>query len=115
MTDRYTKAIDQLRSDKLDERIGGIYALDRVARDSFTDHPTAIDVVAAFIREHLQAQWSPHGPDEGRTRPDVQATLADSYPAGARHGQAAGPTALTNPLRPAGRVATAGSRQKWLI
>jgi hypothetical protein len=83
VTDRYTKAIDQLRSDKLDERIGGIYALDRVARDSFTDHPTAMEVLAAFIGEHLQAQWSPHEPDEGRTRPDVQATLADGYPAGA--------------------------------
>ena len=30
VTDRYTKAIDQLGSDKLDVRIGGIYALERV-------------------------------------------------------------------------------------
>ena len=34
MTDRYTKAIKQLGSKKLDVRIGGIYALERVARDS---------------------------------------------------------------------------------
>jgi hypothetical protein len=34
VTDRYTKAIEQLGSDKLDVRIGGIYALERVARDS---------------------------------------------------------------------------------
>lgn len=59
MTDRYTKAVDQLGPDKLDERIGGIYALERVARDSFTDHPIAMEVLAAFIREHLRAQWSP--------------------------------------------------------
>jgi hypothetical protein len=36
VTDRYTKAIEQLGSDKLDIRIGGIYALARVARDSDT-------------------------------------------------------------------------------
>jgi hypothetical protein len=40
VTDRYTKAIEQLGSDKLDVRIGGIYALERVARDSARDHPT---------------------------------------------------------------------------
>ena len=34
VTDRYTKAIEQLGSDKLDVRIGGIYALERIAHDS---------------------------------------------------------------------------------
>jgi hypothetical protein len=34
VTDRCTKAIEQLGSDKLGVRIGGIYALERVARDS---------------------------------------------------------------------------------
>jgi hypothetical protein len=43
-TDRYTKAIEQLGSDKIDVRIGGIYALERVARDSPRDHPTTIGV-----------------------------------------------------------------------
>ena len=38
ITDRYTKAIDQLGSEKLDVRIGGIYALERIARDSARDH-----------------------------------------------------------------------------
>ena len=52
VTDRYTKAIEQLGSDKLDVRIGGIYALERVARDSARDHPTVMEVLSAFIREH---------------------------------------------------------------
>ena len=43
VTDRYTKAIEQLGSDKLDVRIGGIYALERVAGDSPRDHPTVIE------------------------------------------------------------------------
>lgn len=46
VTDRYTKAIEQLGSDKLDVRIGGIYALERVARDSTGDHPTVMEVAA---------------------------------------------------------------------
>lgn len=56
VTDRYTKAIEQLGSDKLDVRISGIYALERVARDSPQDHPTVMDVLAAFIREHSREQ-----------------------------------------------------------
>ncbi|WP_162641892.1 pentapeptide repeat-containing protein [Streptosporangium sp. 'caverna'] len=52
ITDRYTKAIEQLGSDKLDIRLGGIYALERIARDSARDHPTVMEVLAAFVREH---------------------------------------------------------------
>ncbi|WP_165781236.1 pentapeptide repeat-containing protein [Streptosporangium minutum] len=52
VTDRYTKAIEQLGSDKLDIRLGGIYALERIARDSARDHPTVMEVLAAFVREH---------------------------------------------------------------
>jgi hypothetical protein len=80
VTDRYTKAIEQLGSDKLDVRIGGVYALERVARDSAKDHPTVMEVLAAFIREHSHEQWPvPEKNDaalpERRTRPDVQAAL----------------------------------------
>jgi hypothetical protein len=79
VTDRYTKAIEQLGSDKLDVRIGGIYALERVARDSARDHPTVMEVLSAFVREHSHEPWPPSGPG-GRerprsTRPDVQAAV----------------------------------------
>jgi uncharacterized protein YjbI with pentapeptide repeats len=80
VTDRYAKAIEQLGSDRLDVRIGGIFALERVARDSARDHPTVMEVLTAFIREHSQEQWPP--PDrpvdreqERLTRPDVQAAV----------------------------------------
>jgi len=62
VTDRYTKAIEQLGSDKLDVRIGGIYALERVARDSARDHPTVMEVLTAFIREHSHERGTPSGP-----------------------------------------------------
>jgi uncharacterized protein YjbI with pentapeptide repeats len=52
ITDRYTKAIEQLGSDKLDVRLGGVYALERIARDSKRDHSTVVEVLSAFVREH---------------------------------------------------------------
>jgi hypothetical protein len=77
VTDRYSKAIEQLSSDKLDVRVGGIYALERITRDSPRDHPTIMEVLAAFIRDHSREQWPPaeYGaePPERATRPDVQA------------------------------------------
>ena len=79
MTDRYTKAIEQLGSDKLDVRIGGIYALERVARDSARDQSTVMEVLSAFVREHSREQRPPLGPDitetERSTRPDVQTAV----------------------------------------
>jgi hypothetical protein len=75
VTDRYTKATEQLGSDKMDVRIAGVYSLERVARDSARDHPTVMEVLSAFIREHSREPW-PDPPEEGRwTRPDVQAAL----------------------------------------
>lgn len=52
LTDRYTKAITQLASEKLEERLGGIYALEHLMVESARDHTTVVDVLAAFIREH---------------------------------------------------------------
>ena len=80
LTDRYAKAIDQLGSEKLDVRIGGIYGLERLARDSARDHPTVMEVLTAFIREHSREQWPPPDPYSSReqersTRPDVQAAV----------------------------------------
>jgi hypothetical protein len=79
VTDRYTKAIEQLGSKELDVRIGGIYALEWVARDSAEDHPTVMEVLAAFIREHSRERWPPSdagSPEQERsTRPDVQAAV----------------------------------------
>jgi len=78
VTDRYTKAIEQLGSDKIDVRIGGIYALERVARDSARDHPTVMEVLTAFVREHSIERWvraTGNPRPERSIRPDIQAAL----------------------------------------
>ena len=59
MTDRCAKAIEQLGWDKLDVRVGGICAIERVARDSARDHLTVMEVLTAFIREHSHEPWPP--------------------------------------------------------
>lgn len=55
VTDRYTRAIEQLGSGQLDVRVGAVYALERIMIDSGRDHPTIVEVLAAFIREHSPA------------------------------------------------------------
>ena len=52
VTERYTKAIEQLNADNLGIRIGGVYALERIAADSARDHSTVMEVLTTFIREH---------------------------------------------------------------
>ena len=79
VTDRYTKAIEQLGGRKPDVRLGGIYALERVARDSARDHPAVMEVLTAFVREHSPISMRPSRPDgaepERSPRADVQAAL----------------------------------------
>ena len=74
-TGRYATAIEQLGSDKLDVRIGGIYALERIARDSANDHPTVMEVLTAFIREHSRDQGPPPPQGRKKMRPDLQSAL----------------------------------------
>jgi hypothetical protein len=57
ITDRYTNAVEQLGSQHLDVRLGGIYALERIARDSPPDRATIEEVLTAYVRGH--APWPP--------------------------------------------------------
>jgi hypothetical protein len=51
ITDRFTKSIEQLGNDKLQVRLGGIYALQRIARDSEPDFCSVIEILTAYVRE----------------------------------------------------------------
>jgi hypothetical protein len=68
ITDRFSKAIDQLgavsaagtnQSGKpninLEVRLGGIYALERIATDSPRDHWTIMEVLMTYVRENSPA------------------------------------------------------------
>jgi hypothetical protein len=85
VTERFTRAVDQLGNDTLDVRLGGIYALERIAHDSSDDRDTIVEVLSAFIREHAPSNRDP-GSTTGSAQPaqplvrrtltaDVQAAL----------------------------------------
>ncbi len=52
ITERFSRAIEQLGHDRVAVRIGGIYALKRIAEDSAArDHLAVMDVLTNFIRQ----------------------------------------------------------------
>jgi hypothetical protein len=95
ITDRFTKAIDQLGAvagggtlgvdgkskPNIEVRLGGIYALERIARDSPRDHWTIMEVLTAYVRENAVLEKKGAGPQAmfepvtTRVRADVQAAI----------------------------------------
>lgn len=55
IAERFSKAIEQLGSDSIHIRLGGIYSLEKIAIDSPGDYWTIVEVLTAFVRE-----TSPH-------------------------------------------------------
>jgi uncharacterized protein YjbI with pentapeptide repeats len=72
-TDRYNAAITNLASRSIDVRLGGIYALQRLMRDSPRDQTTIVAVLCSFARDKIapKQQKSP----APSLPPDVQAAL----------------------------------------
>lgn len=58
ITERWTHAVAQLGADRLATRLGGIYALERIAKDSPRDRRQMVEVLSAYVRENAQV-----GPD----------------------------------------------------
>jgi hypothetical protein len=77
LIERFTRAIDQLGHPALDVRLGGIYSLERLAREWPENHPPIVEILAAYVREHAQLPARANGRREARRRPgtDVQASL----------------------------------------
>src|SRR5215211_7075193 len=84
ITERFTRAIDQLgkieNGQKLFEiRVGGIYALERIARESEEDYEPIMEVLTAYVRQNAplkpEKETAEEEPDkEERTPdPDIQA------------------------------------------
>jgi len=77
VTERFTQAINQLGSGEIAIRFGGIYALERIAKDSPKDHWTIMEVLTSFIQEKSprpeveQGEPSP----SPKIQKDIQAAL----------------------------------------
>ncbi len=63
ITERFTRAVGQLGATddqgnpRLEIRLGGIYSLERIAKDSEADHWTVMEILTAYVREN--ARWRP--------------------------------------------------------
>ncbi|WP_439382098.1 pentapeptide repeat-containing protein [Amycolatopsis lexingtonensis] len=87
ITERFTRAIEQIGSEKVDVRIGAVYALERIARNSPEDRNNIQFILAAFVRNnspwHVGADDGPEHPTsviENRpwlqiVAPDIQAAV----------------------------------------
>lgn len=86
ITERFTRAIDQLgavdeadKTKKLEIRLGGIYALEQIAKDSETFYWPIIEILTAYVRENSKIPKDEDGnPDydkANRVTADIQAIL----------------------------------------
>jgi hypothetical protein len=80
ITERFTRAIEQLGDDELQIRLGGIYALERIAKDSKRDHWPIMEILTTYIR--IRAPWPAENREEKESLrekktppPDIQAIL----------------------------------------
>lgn len=78
-TELFTKAIEQLGNKDLSIRLGGIYALERIAKESKKDHWPIMEVLTAFIRTNAKKVEDPENEailDENvKPAEDIQAIL----------------------------------------
>jgi uncharacterized protein YjbI with pentapeptide repeats len=101
MTDRISKAVEQLGAEKtvweggeqrtvpnLEVRLGGIYALERIAQDSLRDHIPVMEILCAYVRnnaekntkrhwdENIHAEnWAEERANKSNIRIDIQTAL----------------------------------------
>lgn len=65
ITDLYGKAVEQLGSDKAPVRLGGLYALERLAQDNPGQRQTIVDVLCAYLRMPYVLPGDPPAEDAG--------------------------------------------------
>jgi hypothetical protein len=78
MAERFSRAVDQFGAAEANVRLGGIYALEGIARDSLEHHPQVIEMLTAYVRE--RARWRPDDNEPPHSTPelptDVQAAMS---------------------------------------
>ncbi|MGP3749820.1 pentapeptide repeat-containing protein [Streptomyces sp. IBSNAI001] len=75
VTGHYVEAIRLLASERTVERLGGIYALERIMRDSAKDHFTVVEVLGAFVRDQASIAPDTELAPTARLEESVQAAL----------------------------------------
>lgn len=70
LTELYAKSVEQLGSEKAPVRLGGLYALERLAQDDPGQRQTIVNVLCAYLRMPFSAEQAAESPatDEIRKR-----------------------------------------------
>jgi hypothetical protein len=107
-SDRFGKGIEHLGADNLDVRLGGIYALDKLAWDTPAEHTDVYNVLTSFVRGHAvvgkdscaEANPIPAVPNSPASSPGAASPASFSpapSPLGARTSLAPSAAAATDP------------------
>lgn len=56
ITETYSKAVEQLAHANIEVRLGGIYTLERISRESPKDYWTIMETLTAFVRDRARQQ-----------------------------------------------------------
>ncbi len=76
LADRLTQAVDQLRDHNPEVRLGGIYALERLARTSESEYWPIMEILTTFVRERASVTKNQSLKEPPlRLAPDIQAAL----------------------------------------
>jgi len=74
ITERFTRAIDQLGNPNMVIRLGGIYALERISNESKKDYWPIMEILTAYIRKNSSIK-NESIPEQGKVSLDIQAIL----------------------------------------
>jgi hypothetical protein len=85
ITELYTKAVEQLGSDKAAVRLGGLYALERLAQDYASHRQSIIEVFCAYLRMPYTVPDEVSGADEKRTSHEEQQVRQAAHSILTRH------------------------------
>lgn len=95
ITEQYGRAVDQLGSEKAAVRLGGLYALERLAQDNPGQRPTIVAVICAYLR-------MPYRPPGEQPGTDAEPAERDEFEASSqeREVRVTGQRILADHLRP---------------
>jgi hypothetical protein len=79
ITELYTKAVEQLGNDKAPVRLGGLYALERLAQDNDAQRKTIVDVICAYLRMPF-SPTAPTGKSESEVTKAPEVPAAETEP-----------------------------------
>ncbi|KKG52361.1 pentapeptide repeat-containing protein [Methanosarcina mazei] len=73
ITERFTRAVDQLGNKEMEIRLGGIYALERISKESEEDYWPIMEILTAYVRRN--SPNSVYIDNDSEVSLDIQAIL----------------------------------------